>query len=144
VKFISINNSTNIPLPLGLNNLHSKEKTIFVGIGSSYWAPRFAEILWREYSIQIVDVTYVQSYDFVITNQCVIVTNEIVVVFSHCGTKTFRVNPLEFAKRSGVTTVTGIASPNHSSADIRIEKCAQETCGTITISLRSVIARIIK
>lgn len=51
---------------------------------------------------------------------------------------------MEFAKRSGVTTVTGIASPNHSSADIRIEKCAQETCGTITISLRSVIARIIK
>jgi fructoselysine-6-P-deglycase FrlB-like protein len=88
VKFISINNSTNIPLPLGLNNLHSKEKTIFVGIGSSYWAPRFAEILWREHSIQIVDVTYVQSYDFVITNQCVIVTNEIVVVFSHRGTKT--------------------------------------------------------
>jgi hypothetical protein len=75
VKFISINNSTNIPLPLGLNNLHSKEKTIFVGFGSRYWAPICCS---------------------------------------------FRVNPLEFAKRSGVTTVTGIASPNHSSADIRI------------------------
>lgn len=32
------------PLPLDLNTLHSK-RVIFVGIGSSYWAARFAEFL---------------------------------------------------------------------------------------------------
>ncbi|HYX55911.1 MAG TPA: hypothetical protein VE818_07110 [Nitrososphaeraceae archaeon] len=41
------------PLPLDLNTLHSK-RVIFVGIGSSYWAARFAEFLWRENIIQML------------------------------------------------------------------------------------------
>lgn len=137
----------NTPLPLGVNELTSKKKIIFVGIGSSYWAARFAEFLWREYSTQpYVDVTSVQSYDFVRTKYFTS-TNDIVVVFSHRGTKTFSVHALEFAKRCGAKTIliTGIGSPNHDAVtDFRIETCAQENSGAFTVSLTSAIVRVIQ
>ena len=72
--------------------------------------------------------------------------NDIFVVFSHRGTKTFSIQSLEVARKSRATTVlvTGIGSPENLSSnaatttttpDIRIETCAQENCGAFTISL---------
>ena len=57
--------------------------------------------------------------------------NDIFVVFSHRGTKTFSLQALEIAKKLGTTTilVTGIGSPDNPTADIRMETCAQENCG---------------
>jgi glucosamine--fructose-6-phosphate aminotransferase (isomerizing) len=121
----------NTPLPSGVNELTSKKKIILVGIGSSYWAARFAEFLWREYSTQSdIDVTSVQSYDFVRTKYFTS-SNDVVVVFSHRGTKTFSVDALEFAKRCGAMTIliTGIGSPNRDAVtDFRIETCVELWC----------------
>ena len=72
--------------------------------------------------------------------------NDIFVVFSHRGTKTFSIQALEVAKKFGATTIliTGFGSPNNTAADFRIETCPQENCGAFTISLTSAIARIIQ
>jgi glutamine---fructose-6-phosphate transaminase (isomerizing) len=87
----------------------------------------------------------VQSFDFV-KSKYVISHNDIVIVFSHRGTKTFSMKALEIAKNYGATTilVTGIGSPPNNNADFRIETCAQENCGAFTISLTSAITRIIQ
>ena len=71
----------------------------------------------------------IHSYDFV--NSYFISPNDIFVVFSHRGTKTFSLQALEIAKKLGTTTilVTGIGSPDNPTADIRMETCAQENCG---------------
>jgi DNA-binding MurR/RpiR family transcriptional regulator len=74
--------------------------------------------------------------------------NDIFVVFSHRGTKTFSIQSLGVAKKSGATTVlvTGLGSPNNltsttaattTAPDMGIETCAQENCGAFTISLIS-------
>jgi fructoselysine-6-P-deglycase FrlB-like protein len=120
-----------------------QRRLIFVGIGSSYWAARISEFLWREHVSP--DCISLHSYDLV-KSRFLISTNDIFVLFSHRGTKTFSLQALEIAKKSGATTilVTGIGSPGNSSADIRIETCAQENCGAFTISLTSAIARIIQ
>jgi glutamine---fructose-6-phosphate transaminase (isomerizing) len=140
-----------IPLPLDLNTLHFK-RVIFVGIGSSFWAARFAEFLWREHhyttAATITTTTEpisVQSFDFV-KSKYVVSDNDMVVVFSHRGTKTFSMKALEIAKNYGATTIliTGIGSPPNNNADFRIETCAQENCGAFTISLTSAITRIIQ
>jgi glucosamine--fructose-6-phosphate aminotransferase (isomerizing) len=134
------------PIPVELNTLHSK-RIIFVGIGSSYWVARFAEYLWKEYyhTNGTTDCLSVQSFDFV-KSKYVISHNDIVIVFSHRGTKTFSMKALEIAKNYGATTilVTGIGSPPNNNADFRIETCAQENCGAFTISLTSAITRIIQ
>ena len=81
--------------------------------------------------------------------------NDIFVVFSHRGTKTFSIQSLGVAKKSGATTVlvTGLGSPNNltsttapttTAPDIRIETCAQENCGAFTISLTSALIRMIQ
>jgi uncharacterized phosphosugar-binding protein len=63
--------------------------------------------------------------------------NDIFVVFSHRGTKTFSIQSLDLVKKSGATTVfvTGLGSPDNltptttaASPDIRIETCDQENC----------------
>ena len=51
-----------ISLPSKLSTLDSK-RIYFVGIGSSFWAAKIAEFLWKEY-VQ-TDAIAVQSYDFV-------------------------------------------------------------------------------
>ncbi len=131
-------------LPSAIYTTNSQQRRlIFVGIGSSYWAARISEFLWREHVSP--DCISLHSYDFV-KSKFLISTNDIFVLFSHRGTKTFSLQALEIAKKSGATTilVTGIGSPGNSSADIRIETCAQENCGAFTISLTSAIARIIQ
>jgi fructoselysine-6-P-deglycase FrlB-like protein len=103
---------------------HITRKIVF-GIGSSYWAAMFAEFLWRKHSTDVmVDITSVQSYDFVRTKY-VTSSNDIVLVFSHRGTKSFSIQALEFAKICGATTIliTRIGSPNdnYRSVDFQIE-----------------------
>jgi fructoselysine-6-P-deglycase FrlB-like protein len=132
-------------LPSALYTINSnKRRIVFVGIGSSYWAARISEFLWREY-VDPPDCMSLQSYDFV-RSKYLISPNDIFVVFSHRGTKTFSIQALEIAKKFRATTilVTGIASPDNTAADIRIETCPQENCGAFTISLTSAIARIIQ
>jgi fructoselysine-6-P-deglycase FrlB-like protein len=131
-------------LPSALYTINSdKRRIVFVGIGSSFWAARISEFLWREYINP--NCISLQSYDFV-ESPHYITDHDIFVVFSHRGTKTFSLQALEIARKLGATTVlvTGIGSPDNSSADIRIETCAQENCGAFTISLTSAIARIIQ
>jgi glutamine---fructose-6-phosphate transaminase (isomerizing) len=139
-----------LPIPTELKNLRA-DRIVFIGIGSSYWVARFAELLWREYyissTITRITPSSVQSFDFV-RSKYAISKNDIIVVFSHRGTKTFSMKALEIAKESGVTTVhvTGIGSPLTTSikADFRIETCPQENCGAFTVSLTSAITRIIQ
>jgi glutamine---fructose-6-phosphate transaminase (isomerizing) len=138
----------NTPIPQDVNSIILK-KIVFVGIGGSYWASRFAEFLWREYymvnTTTTAELLSVQSFDFV-KSKYVVTHNDIVVVFSHRGTKTFSMKALEVAKKYGATTIliTGIGSPSNNNADFRIETCAQENCGAFTVSLTSAITRIVQ
>jgi glucosamine--fructose-6-phosphate aminotransferase (isomerizing) len=132
-----------IQLPSRLSALDFK-KIYFIGIGSSFWAAKIAEFLWREY-VQM-DAIAVQSYDFV-NSRYIVSPDDIVVIFSHRGTKTFSIRALEVVKEHfGATTVlvTGMGSPISINTDIRIETCPQENCGAFTISLTSAIVRILQ
>jgi glutamine---fructose-6-phosphate transaminase (isomerizing) len=137
----------NSSMPIELIDLQAN-RIIFIGIGSSFWIARIAEFLWREYNTKTtIRPCSVQSFDLV-KSKYVISDNDIVVVFSHRGTKTFSVKALELAKNNGATTIliTGIGSPQMTSnrEDYRIETCAQENCGAFTISLTSALTRIIQ
>jgi fructoselysine-6-P-deglycase FrlB-like protein len=143
----------NAKLPSELESiLSSSRRLIFVGIGSSYWAARFSEFLWRDYALldgSDKDPISFQSFDFVRIQNLHLHPEDLVIVFSHRGTKTFSMHALEIAKKKyGATTVliTGIGSPisNPDIVDFRIETCTQETCGAFTISLTSAIVRIIQ
>jgi glutamine---fructose-6-phosphate transaminase (isomerizing) len=131
------------PLPSCLSTLDFK-RVYFVGTGSSFWVAKIAEFLWREY-VQM-DSTAVHSYDFV-NSKYFVSPNDVVVVFSHRGTKTFSKRALEVAKEyydATTVLITGIQSPISINADIRIETCPQENCGAFTISLTSAIVRILQ
>jgi DNA-binding MurR/RpiR family transcriptional regulator len=69
------------------------------------------KFLWREFVNP--DCISLQSYDFV-RSKYLISANDIFVVFSHRGTKTFSIQ-LEIAKKAGATTVlvTGLGSPDN-------------------------------
>ena len=141
-------------LPRGLDttfNLPKSGRLIFAGIGSSYWAARFSEFLWRDYAHVGggEDPISIQSFDFVRTRDLHIQPEDIVIVFSHRGTKTFSMQSLEIAKKKYEATtvlITGVGSPASKPdiVDFRIETCAQETCGAFTISLTSAIVRIVQ
>ena len=93
-----------------------------------------------------MDAIAVQSYDFV-NSRYIVSPDDIVVIFSHRGTKTFSIRALEVVKEHfGATTVlvTGMESPISINTDIRIETCPQENCGAFTISLTSAIVRILQ
>lgn len=137
----------NLPIPIEPKNIRAK-KVAFIGIGSSYCVARFAEFLWKKYnSGAAITPSSIQSFDFV-RSKYVISKNDIVVVFSHRGTKTFSMKASEIVKESGATTVlvTGIGSPQTTNeiVDFRIETCPQENCGAFTISLTSAITRIVQ
>jgi glucosamine--fructose-6-phosphate aminotransferase (isomerizing) len=132
-----------IQLPSRLSALDFK-KIYFIGIGSSFWVAKIAEFLWREYVE--MDAIAVQSYDFV-NSRYFVSPNDIVVVFSHRGTKTFSVRALEMAKRryhAYTILITGLQSPISINTDFRIETCPQENCGAFTISLTSAIVRVLQ
>ena len=99
-------------MPSALYTINSQKiRLVFVGIGSSYRAARISECLWREHVNP--DCISLHSYDFV-KSKYFISANDIFVLFSHRGTKTFSLQALEIAKKSGATTilVTGIGSQN--------------------------------
>jgi len=131
--------------------LSSSKRILFVGIGSSYWAARISEFLWRDY-VNVddgKDPVSIQSFDFVRIPNLHLRPEDLVIVISHRGTKIFSMQALDIAKkRYGATTVliTGIGSPRSKpdTVDFRIETCAQENCGAFTISLTSAIVRIIQ
>jgi glucosamine--fructose-6-phosphate aminotransferase (isomerizing) len=132
-----------IQLPSRLSALDFK-KIYFIGIGSSFWVAKIAEFLWREYVE--MDAIAVQSYDFV-NSRYIVSPDDIAVIFSHRGTKTFSLGALEVVKEHfGATTVlvTGMGSPISINTDIRIETCPQENCGAFTISFTSAIVRILQ
>jgi fructoselysine-6-P-deglycase FrlB-like protein len=131
--------------------LSSSKRLVFVGIGSSYWAARISEFLWRDYAKVDgrKDPISIQSFDFVKIPNLYLRPEDIVIIFSHRGTKIFSMQALDITKKKyGSTTVliTGIGSPisKPATVDFRIETFAQETCGAFTISLTSVIVRIIQ
>ena len=93
---------TKYVIPSDLTTIRPK-KIFFVGIGSSYCIARFAELLWREHNTNNNEDTYteilsVQSFDFV-KSKYIVSDNDMVVVFSHRGTKTFSMQALEIAKK---------------------------------------------
>jgi glutamine---fructose-6-phosphate transaminase (isomerizing) len=131
-------------LPSKLSSLDFK-RIYFVGIGSSFWAAKIAEFLWKEY-VQ-TDAIAVQSYDFVNSRYFLASADDIVVIFSHRGTKTYSRRALGIAKehyRATTVLITGLQSPISPYADIRVETCPQENCGAFTISLTSAIVRILQ
>jgi glucosamine--fructose-6-phosphate aminotransferase (isomerizing) len=133
-----------IPLPSNKLSTLNFKRIYFIGIGSSFWAAKIAEFLSREYVR--MDAIAVQSYDFV-NSRYFVSPNDIVIVFSHRGTKTFSIRALEIAKEHfGATTVliTGKESPASINTDIRIETCHQENCGAFTVSLTSAIVQILQ
>jgi fructoselysine-6-P-deglycase FrlB-like protein len=131
------------PLPTKLPSLDFK-RIYFIGIGSSFWAAKIAEFLWREYVK--MDAIAIQSYDFV-SSRYFVSSDDIVAVFSHRGTKTFSLRALRMAKRkfnAYTILITGLQSPIATNADFRIETCPQENCGAFTISLTSAIIRVLQ
>jgi fructoselysine-6-P-deglycase FrlB-like protein len=146
----------NTPLPTDLNTI-SPKKIAFVGIGSSYWVARFAEFLWRDHyrndiystannAASSIEPLSIQSFDFV-KSKYLFSNKDMIVVFSHRGTKTFSLQALDIAKNGYhtiTTLITGVGSPHNPNADFRIETCCQESCGAFTISLSSAITRIIQ
>jgi fructoselysine-6-P-deglycase FrlB-like protein len=145
-------NLLNTKLPSRLESvLSSPKRIVFVGIGSSYWAAKISEFLWRDYALVDggKDPISVQSFDFVKISNLYLCPEDLVIVFSHRGTKTFSMQALDIArKKYDATTalITGIGSPisKPKAVDFRIETCAQETSGAFTISLTTAIVRIIQ
>ena len=142
----------NTPLPPELQNIRLyHNKIIFVGIGSSYCLACLAKLLWTQYvcttnrSFSGVEPLSIESYDFVKSKHS-LSNNDLVIVFSHRGSKSFSVTALETAKKYGAKTIliTGIASPPNHNADFRIETCAQENSEAFTISVTSAIVRIVQ
>jgi fructoselysine-6-P-deglycase FrlB-like protein len=88
----------NSPIPIELKNLQVNKIT-FIGIGSSYWVARFAEFIWREYNAETAIIpSSVQSFDFV-RSKYTVSNSDIVVVFSHRGTKVFSMKALEMLEK---------------------------------------------
>jgi fructoselysine-6-P-deglycase FrlB-like protein len=83
-----------IQLPSRLSALDFK-KIYFIGIGSSFWVAKIAEFLRGEYVV--MDVNGVQSYDLV-NSRYIVSPDDIVVIFSHRGTKIFSFRALEVVK----------------------------------------------
>jgi glucosamine 6-phosphate synthetase-like amidotransferase/phosphosugar isomerase protein len=106
----------------------------------------FGENIIIQLLLQSLLLSLYQYIALTFKSKYVVSDNDIVVVFSHRGIKTFSMQALEIAKKYGATTIlnTGIGSPPNHNADFRIETCAQENYGAFTISLTSAITRIIQ
>jgi glucosamine 6-phosphate synthetase-like amidotransferase/phosphosugar isomerase protein len=81
--------------------LSSSKRLVFVGIGSSYWAARISEFLWRDYSKVDggKDPISIQSFDFIKIPNLYLRPEDLVIVFSHRGTKIFSMQALDIAKK---------------------------------------------
>lgn len=131
----------NAPRPAWMDRL-KKRDVHFVGIGSSYFAARLAEWLWRAHVGP--RAWAVSSFDFVRAPQPVR-RGDVVVVFSHRGTKSFSVDAAARAKKAGAVTIgiTGKESP-WSGLDHRLETTEQENTGGFTKSLTAALAWVVR
>jgi len=136
---------SNSPLPSDLLEFLKNtppKRTIFVGIGSSFWASQLSDSLWREHAS--MDAIAIHSYDFA-NSKYFLDSRDLVVVFSHRGTKGFSVDSIKKAKMYGckVVFITGIGGAQHD-VDFRLETCVQETIGAFTVSLTTALVRVIQ
>lgn len=118
-------------------------RLFFVGIGTSYHAAELAKMMWRDYvSAQAFAVN---SFDFVKTPQP-ISEGDVVVVFSHRGTKSYSVESANLASAAGCITVgvTSKGSPWEKNLSHKIETCESEDTGGFTKSLTCALAMIAK
>ena len=130
------------PKPAWMDLLRNKS-IYFVGTGTSYHAAQIAKILWRQYVSS--DAHAVQSFDFVRSPQSV-KKGDVVVLFSHRGTKTFTVQAAEKAYAAGGITI-GITSKGSSwetGLAYRLETCEPEDIGVFSKSFTSALTWIIK
>ncbi|MBI4370476.1 MAG: SIS domain-containing protein [Elusimicrobia bacterium] len=130
------------PCPAWMDEL-KKRRIYFVGIGTSYYAAQVAAWLWR--SCVSAEAHAVHSFDFVRTPQP-FRQDDIVVLFSHSGSKSFTLNAAEIAHKVGAVTVgiTCQGSPWSDHLSHRLETCEREDVGVFTKSLTTALAWIVR
>ena len=108
------------------------QRFYFVGIGSSYHVAEIACWLWRKFVA--VEAYAVSSFDGVKTPQP-FKSGDVVVLFSHSGSKSYTLESAKVARVQGATTVgvTCIGSPWKEDLDYRIETCERENTGAFRI-----------
>jgi glucosamine--fructose-6-phosphate aminotransferase (isomerizing) len=120
-----------------------RKPVFFVGTGTSYHAAEIAKFLWRQ---SISPEAYaVQSFDFVRISQPVR-KGDLVVLFSHRGTKTFTVQAAEKACQQGAVTlgITAKMSSWEKGLTYRLETCEPEEIGVFSKSFTAALAWIIR
>lgn len=120
-----------------------RRRVFFVGIGSSYFAGRIAEWLWRRHVSP--EAYAVGSYDFVRMPQP-IKRSDAVVLFSHSGAKSYTLEAGQEARKRGALTIgiTCLDSPWKDSLVHRLETCEREDTGAFTKSLTTALAWVVK
>jgi glutamine---fructose-6-phosphate transaminase (isomerizing) len=119
-----------------------KDKPVyFVGVGTSFHLAQIAKMLWRKHVS--LKAHAVHSFDYARIPQPA-GKGDVVVLFSHRGTKSFTVEAAKKASAAGATTVafTGIGSPFKDGLDHRVETCENEDTGAFTKSMTSTLAWI--
>ena len=129
------------PRPAWMDRL-KKRDIHFVGIGSSYFAARLSEWLWRTHVGP--RAWAVSSFDFCRASQPVR-RGDAVVVFSHRGTKSFSVEAAARARKVGavVIGITGKDSP-WKGLHHRLETTEQEDTGGFTKSLTAALVWVVR
>lgn len=126
-----------------LKKLFSAANKVFlVGTGTSYhaaWTSNF--ILKPKYTDKII--LSCTAFDFALYNQN-IQPEDVVVIFSHRGTKKYSLQSLEKAKAAGAKSVlvTGMGGGRQDIADIVIETVEQEKSSAHTVSYVTAVAII--
>ena len=87
----------NTPLPIDLAKFNFTKRIGFTGTGSSYWAARISEFLWRDYVSW--NSLSLQSYDFV-RSKYLVSPKDIIVVFSPRGTKNIQYTSFRSCKEN--------------------------------------------
>jgi glucosamine--fructose-6-phosphate aminotransferase (isomerizing) len=114
------------------------------GIGTSYHAAQLGRLMLKPLLGDRVQAWH--SFDFTLDGpQCG--PESVIVALSHRGTKTFTVQALERAHKSGARTalIRGMNSKSTSTADVLLETCDQEASSAHTMSLigsLAILARI--
>ncbi len=119
--------------------LHTRERILLAGIGTSYHAALIGEYVFR---LAGVDAWAVRSYELV-TYPRPLRSNDGVVVISHRGSKVHGIAAAQRAKLSGVLTVgiTGKGSQMRD-VDVVIETVEQEVSSAHSISFTGTLTRL--
>lgn len=128
------------PRPAWMGELKDRQ-VYFVGVGTSFHLAQISKMLWRRHVAHKAHA--VHSFDYARIPQPA-GEGDVVVLFSHRGTKSFTVEAARRAREAGATTVafTGIDSPFRENLIYRIETCENEDCGAFTKSMTSTLAWI--